>query len=288
MQDAGGGAHDQAAENIRVLAGEINETPEYIVQPGDNVWKIIEKKLEAHDSFNALDDGARTHVIDELKDKITDMSEQELKAFGIESGDPNIIVAGENLDFSKIMDTESVNSAVLDAGNLTEAQVASIEANDVKIAEWARAHPNTRLDEGIIDKILSGEEVSGGHTEVLADSVVLEKANDLVSQDVESLYGSKGIFGSGFLSTAGERSVDWLDIKTKTVEEVMSKKAFPAEDIWGDDIESVGINSEKVVTKTQEYLKKLIDATGVQPNSSENVEDYMQRAASFVVRKQGV
>mgnify|MGYP000671079982 CR=1 FL=1 len=283
MQDSGG-VQNQTVENIRNLVGEIQQTPEYIVQPGDNIWKIIENKLEAHDVFRGLSEGQRTYLIDELKDRVSAMSPQELKEFGIGSGDPNLIKAGEHLDFSKIMDTESVNSGVFDAENLTDAQVVSIEANNIKIADWAEAHPNTQLNEGVVDKILNGEMV-GDQPAGILDVAILEKVDNLVTQEVESLYGSEGVFGGGFLSTPGERSVDWLDIKTKTVDAVMSKNTFPDEDIWGDEIESVGINSEKIVTKTQEYLRNLIDTTGVQPNLGENVEEYMKRATLVSVQK---
>ncbi len=294
---------ERDSSTLALIVEEINETPYYTVQSGDNIWDIIENKLKAHDSFNNLGDEQQIRMINGFKSEVTEMSPEELKAFGIVSGDPNIIVAGENLDFSKIMDAESIKAGVLDAENLTEAQIASIETNDKILDEFAKANPDVMLTEEKINEILSGNVSEQIHTPVEhmdvsteqqetpptnpriqeIDPAAVAEANKIVVNEVDRLYGSDGVFGSNFLGTEGERSVDWLDIKTKTVDEVMGKSEFPDEDVWNDTIEPDGINSEKAVLKTQEYIRVLVDQSGAQPFQGETVEEFMKRAMAIQV-----
>ncbi len=270
-------------ENIRNLASEIQETPEYVVQQGDNIWKIIENKLEAHDIFRGLEEGQRTYLINELKDKVSAMSPQELKEFGIGSGDPNVIYAGETLDFSKIMNTESISGSVAHIETLTDAQIVSIEENNIKIADWVKEHPDTTLTAEKIDIILGSEGYVG--VEEIQSLKPLGTTSridpeELFIQKIDTLYGSEGI-----LNTSGENSFDWRGLKGKTVEEVMNKNTFPSEDIWGDEIEQTGIDSEEAVRKTQEYVQNLINEGGIKPVSGETIEEFYKRTASIELEK---
>lgn len=107
------------------------------VEKGDSVWKIaggLADKL-------GLEDAQRTHFIDALKDQYGDV---QLKA-------------GETINFSEHgIDKDFVENALAHAKGLTEGQMASIDANDVKIAEFAASHPDVTLTNESVDSILQG------------------------------------------------------------------------------------------------------------------------------------
>lgn len=110
------------------------------VKKGDSVWKIaggLADKL-------GLEDAQRTHFIDALKDQYGDV---QLKA-------------GETINFSEHgIDKDFVENALAHAKGLTEGQMASIDANDVKIAEFAASHPDVTLTNESVDSILQGNTV---------------------------------------------------------------------------------------------------------------------------------
>lgn len=107
----------------------------YEVKPGDSVWKILSARVEG------LEGSQKTYFIDALKDKIGDIR----------------LEAGEKLDFSDYLTQEEIEKAFAEAQGLSPDTIAGIAANDVKIAEFARMHPDIALTDETVDSILQGK-----------------------------------------------------------------------------------------------------------------------------------
>ena len=289
-------------EKINALVKEIKQTPGSKVMPGDNVWNIIEKKLEAHDLFHKLKDGQRTHLIDELKDKVTAMSKEELRDFGIKSGDPNLIKEGEILNFSKIMSEDSLEKAVTHAENLSATQIEQIEnyvpqksgatietAGRTASGTTASDHHTINVEFGSEQHEQLAEQVEGldttnGKFDNMANLQTAEfKADRIITKDIHELYGSNGIFGIG--STKGVNSITWIDLRDRPALELMAKDKFPTVDIYNNPIDTTfGYNSEYQVEKMQRYVANLIKESGLKPMKSETVNNFIHRAAEAIVK----
>ncbi len=121
------------------------------------MWKIIENKLQSQGDFKGLNEGQRTYLIDTFKDKITAMSPDKLKEIGILSGDPNVLKAGEHIDLTSVLgNTEVVQNAKHASEMLSNTASKAIEANNLKISDWASAHPHEAITSDRIKDILSG------------------------------------------------------------------------------------------------------------------------------------
>lgn len=131
---------DVPADSEDINAVPHEPTPVYTVEKGDNIWKILEKNLEARGSFEGLNEAQRIHLIDDIKDEITKLSSGELQDMGIGSGTTDLIQVGEHLDLSEVLDEEAVDKAIANAKGLTETQVASIDAQQTGAAV-PHAHP---------------------------------------------------------------------------------------------------------------------------------------------------
>ncbi len=264
---------------------------EHTVAAGDNLWKIIEGKLQSQGLFEGLREGQQTHMIDALKDRFAEMPPEQLKAIGISSGNIDQLRVGDNLDLTRVLgDAQSLPDALYNAETLSDSAASSIEANNDAIAAWAAEHPGEQLTDEKINEILSeqgaehadaaGQAQEGIQPEMPAgeDYTEAARAAEVAAQhDLNALYGSEG-----FLGTEGAHSIDWLDIKDRTVAEVMEKSKFGSEDFMGYDADDgtgpVGFDSKEVVEKTQHYLAGLIEATGIEPKGDETVGEFIRRA----------
>ena len=286
--------HEQTAEftneavdpRIESLISEIKKTPEYIVQPGDNIWNIIESKLEAHDLFKDLEVGQKTHMIDELKDRVSNMSPEELRTFGIQSGDPNIIMAKEELDFSQIIQEGYVEEAVVNVKNLSPAQILQIENyTPANVAVVGETNLTPDPDQALGNEVGLRNSTSGGiATEVIVETqekIMMQHTEEIIKHDVHGLYGSDGFFG--ILGTQGVESADWEDLKDRSVTEVMEKGEFSDPDDW-DSPNEVGFDSEEAVEKAQNYLQKVSKESGITALPEESVDDFLFRAIKSTVR----
>lgn len=285
-------------QSIQSLVQEVNKTPGYDVQPGDNIWNIIEKKLEAHELFRGLEEGQRLHLIDELKDRVAKMSTEELREFGIASGDPNLIHPGETLDFSRIMNSESVTDATANAENLSVKEISSIEAaannptsqtpSSVEVsnegATFADLGEPTIAADSEQGRMLAAQRGDFLHS-MAAEQTAEFVAESVINEDIHKLYGSNGLLGSGLLGTDGTKSVDWLDIKDRTVGAVLEKNQFPLTDQWGDEVTQLGYDSPGAVTKMQHYLRGIMQASNVAPNPQESVQAYLERAITAMASR---
>ncbi|MGB5018895.1 MAG: hypothetical protein WBO66_04130, partial [Candidatus Moraniibacteriota bacterium] len=113
------------------------------VEKGDSVWKIGGRLA---DQLN-LEGAQRTHFIDSIKDRFGDVKLRE----------GQVINMGE-----KGIDTDFIEKALGKSTSLTAEQMASINANDAKIADWAAAHPGAPINEAVIENQILHPNPSSG------------------------------------------------------------------------------------------------------------------------------
>ncbi len=102
-----------------------------------------------------------------------------------------------------------------------------------------------------------------------------------VRKHLDFLFGSKGFLGIG--KKSGSTSPDWNDalvgFSKKTASEVLQMVPTQSPAVE----KQIGIKSPVALKKIQGYLTFAMDESGVTPEKSEKVEDYLYRAASVVI-----
>ena len=133
---------------------------DYVVRPGDSTWKIIENHLDSRHAMTGLGEGARTHMIDAMKDTYAAMTPAELRTLGFPSGDIGILHPGDVLNLSSVLGNPGIIArALANAQHLSPSEITSIIHNNREIATWFTAHPEYlggKLNDAVIDKILKG------------------------------------------------------------------------------------------------------------------------------------
>lgn len=110
-----------------------------------------------------------------------------------------------------------------------------------------------------------------------------------VNNDLDKMFGSKGIFGIG--KTSGIDSPDWKDpqvgFANKTVEEVMgTTSGKPRLLRYGRVVErNFGITSSAATRDMKEYLTETFNKTGLQPKTGEKTGEYITRALTEKIKK---
>ncbi|HLC95393.1 MAG TPA: hypothetical protein VJH89_02795, partial [Patescibacteria group bacterium] len=142
-----------------------------VVQKGDSVWKISGRLADQL----GLQGAEKTHFIDALKDQYGDV---QLKA-------------GETINLADHgIDKEFVENALGKTEALSPEQLASIDANDAKIAEFAKEHPDVTLTNESVDTVLHedvSEIPSSAVPDVEATPVADTASGTLVSDSEVSL-----------------------------------------------------------------------------------------------------
>lgn len=157
----------------------------YEIVKGDNTWKILDGYLTDHDpKFSGMSEGQQTHAIDALKDKLKLLTPAQLKEAGFTSGNIDKLRVGDTIDLDKLLGTVDADKAISNADAISTDAVKNIEANNVKIAEWAKAHPGEALNDQVIDeKILGKGGVSGAGVHVRGTMPELLNSFDNASAD---------------------------------------------------------------------------------------------------------
>ncbi len=174
---------DSTKETVVGMLAKIHE-----VQKGDNLWKIIESKLGEKELFDGMAEGQKTHLIDSLKDKFASMSPEELKNIGISSGDIDKLSIGDKIDLSKVFENNILTKAVDSAESLSKGAISSIEANDVKIANWVKIHPDESLTSNKVEEILNNTvDTSNNSVEsiVQGDNNVVDNSDTVTTETVD-------------------------------------------------------------------------------------------------------
>ncbi len=102
------------------------------VKPGDNLWNLIKAQLETNNQFEGMTEDQRIMAIDELKDKFTSMSQEDLKSIGFRSGDINKIYPGDKLNLTSVMgNSETIKHALSTGKHFT----GELETHGVPVSE---------------------------------------------------------------------------------------------------------------------------------------------------------
>jgi hypothetical protein len=102
-----------ALQHTEQLLSDLNEHPDYKVNSGDELYKIINQKLSAHtDSFGKLDPEAQASIKEIVRARLRALDQAELKAFGLRevNGEYDIdkIWPGDELDFRVLLNDETI------------------------------------------------------------------------------------------------------------------------------------------------------------------------------------
>ncbi|MCK4636029.1 MAG: hypothetical protein KAT32_04125 [Candidatus Moranbacteria bacterium] len=121
---------DDNLANEEAIAPEIHEV-KVNVEKGDNLWKIIEDKLDGSGKFKGMNEAQKIHFIDDLKDDFANMSGAQRTEIGFKRPDDiGFIVPNQELDLSSVLGNDSIiEQARVDALGLSEGQISSIEDN---------------------------------------------------------------------------------------------------------------------------------------------------------------
>ena len=117
---------------------------------------------------------------------------------------------------------------------------------------------------------------------VPTDPVVIEQTNNYIHGYINDLFGSKGFLGIG--AKDGMDSIDWKDPK-------VGFKNIPAVDVMGtkpnafpnDGVRRFGIMDYGATERMANFLKAVINETGVKPTVHETTENYLQRAGAIAI-----
>jgi len=236
------------------------------VHNGDSMWKIIENKLQSQGDFKGLNEGQRTYLIDTFKDKITAMSPDKLKEIGILSGDPNVLKAGEHIDLTSVLgNTETVQNAKHASEMLSNTASKAIEANNVKISDWASAHPHEAITSDRIKDILSG---SAGNSNVHTSDIQSVVHPDIFDQD-SAQATHHNIFDQDSVSdTVGKHiTMKNIGVHSSTVDNVTRNKV---------ELSGVmnGYTGTEVLSK--DYLSKLDTSSMGESLARSSIKNYRQ------------
>jgi len=257
---------------------------EHVLKPGEGVWKAATAELERKGMLDGLNEGHRTYIIDAVKDWY---------AANNPGVDIDHLKAGDAIRLDIINDKVEMAKIFEKAGALSPDQVENIVNNNQTIAELNGEidHITTTQPDGLAeitkDYTLSMPDTGGKTIEQLSAEALSMDTDAVLHDDVQYMFGSKGLFDFGFLGTNGERSIDWLDFKGRPVSEIMSKKfeGMPLGDEGG--VQKFGIDSYGAVDKMKKYMQMLIEKAGggISPEPSESVEHFSKRAISAIISK---
>lgn len=289
----------------------------YTVHGDDKLWNIIKEKIPEIQDLDG--EGRQSNAIANIIEQI----KKDPEGFGISSGNVNSLTAGDTIDLEKINSVLETTTIPIEDGQsvgiierasgLTDTESSHIITNNEKISAWHAVHPDALLTTETVEKILSGTmdgatsvtpeinylaEITkdytlsmpdtGGRTmEQLAVEALSMDTNAVLYADVQTMFGSKGFFGYGFMGTNGEKSIDWLDFKDRPVSEVVTKSFGGT--LIGDEggVQKFGMDSPGAIDKMKGYLKMLTEkaGSGITPEPKETVEHFSKRAIGVIISK---
>ncbi|MFP4539306.1 MAG: hypothetical protein ACLFNN_00020 [Candidatus Paceibacterota bacterium] len=166
-----GVVNESQFEEHRFDVQEFDEQPEWIknpematagssgiefgveIKPGESVWSTTESFLKDNlgDKFEDLNEAQKTHLIDQIKDKIA----EDPSNFGMEGVDSiDMVQAGQKIDFSPLAKDGLIGSMLESSNDLSQEAMESIVRNNEIIEEWVKENPGERLTSEKVDNIL--------------------------------------------------------------------------------------------------------------------------------------
>ncbi len=152
------------------------------IKPGSSVWSTTENYLKENfgDRFSDLNEGQKTHLIDQIKDKIA----QNPAEFGLEGvKDIDHVQAGQTIDFSSVVREESFKNIFEASESLSQDEIDSIVRNNEAIAEWVSQNPEQSLTTEKVNEIIKGS-VSGDSIESV-EEFFPEVDEEIIGTDVD-------------------------------------------------------------------------------------------------------
>jgi hypothetical protein len=268
------------------IPAEVAPTPtEYIVPQGGTVWGGLTEKLNMQSSFSGLQEGQKSYVIDVLKNKLATMSEADLKAMGISSGNIDKINVGEKINFNAFLSNqELIQKATEHASSLSGEQIQNIETNPgINITPEAGPVPAEILPSTLeatppAAETLPSETMPQGMTP--ASPEIIAEANKTLKVDLDRILGKTGGF-LGLGGTHGIESTHWKNpefgFANKTVDEVLQAAGRPNGLLPNGG--KVGIENYDKLTSMQKYLNDVKTFSGLTPAPGEKVEEFIKRGA---------
>lgn len=126
ISEASGTQAMPSASEVRHFDEEtfLGSDARHSVKSGDRIWNILEKRTdEFFASRPDITPEQKTLFVDSLKDSLESMSEEELKANGISSGDVDRIFSGRDvIDFAKLFDDDDYFRALEQSGISLDTQ----------------------------------------------------------------------------------------------------------------------------------------------------------------------
>ncbi|MFP4616931.1 MAG: hypothetical protein ACLFNR_02115, partial [Candidatus Paceibacterota bacterium] len=166
-----GVVNESQFEKHRFDVQEFDEQPEWIknpematagssgiefgveIKPGESVWSTTESFLKDNlgDKFENLNEAQKTHLIDQIKDKIA----EDPSKFGMEGVDSiDMVQAGQKIDLSPLAKDGLIGSMLESSNDLSQEAMENIVRNDEIIEEWVKENPGERLTSEKVDSIL--------------------------------------------------------------------------------------------------------------------------------------
>jgi len=295
---------EQTTEAAQTVAPEAAALPEYAVEKGDNLYKILRANFSG---IGELDGGKQTNAIENILKEIR----KNPAEYGISSGDADSLATGDKINIQKIAEILSEKKiggeGIMEhAQNLSEETVKNIESyvpppqelgeleeippetepTPQHIREnWADITPekleqmkqeydapgNATLEEisqmNAISHFENPEAVANMASIDPADKETLNIARESFYRNLDDLYGESSWFG--FSKIAGVNSEAWQMLKNQSVVSIM-------------DVE----NAEGNVAKLQGWMENLIRDANIRPEGLETADNFVKRAL-FAVSKTG-
>lgn len=245
--------------NLSALSN-VPETDSLVVaETGDSRWSMSERALASGpyaDEFNAIESTEeRTHIIDAIKDKLTQ---------GMTVEQANLINVGEEIDFSKIFeDKDFMDNIFSNADNLTPAQIENIQNYEATPQEPSPSSATMPA------------EMQPQNSAMVAG--LTEQANKILSNDLDQLFGSSKFLGFGFV--AGAASMHWKDPKfgfaNKTIGEIENARPVASS---GSGEKTYGINNREAKDAILKYVGDIEAVSGISRIPTETVSQSIERA----------
>ena len=269
---------------LGVTGTEGLEEISHTIAKGDNLWNIIKDQLQ----LEGLNEAQQTYAIDSIKDRFTAMSPEQLKDLGFSNGNIDKINIGDKLNLNSILGNEAyTNEALTEASNLTQAQIAGIEASNNRMVEDLsspeRILEEVNLADGALDRV--SEPLTLENSMEMANQsdlpleVVAQQAETQMQTDLVEIY-KPGFFSSLF----GDSQVaQWEEVKNQLASGVVEAKNNLDNKAFGDMVGGATEPNNRI--ELQKYLKDLVTKSGLAIIKGENVEHYIKRALVFTMTK---
>lgn len=136
-------------EEVKINKMDQFEHKKIKLREGDSVWKVTKRELENNPKFHALDNAQKKSVVSSIVNRVMNNPEDyEVDANGS-------LKVGTEIDVGKIIHGDDLNKLIEKASKLSEAQKQAIEENSQRIATWLKHNPGKKLDESVVQEILS-------------------------------------------------------------------------------------------------------------------------------------